>query len=1011
MKTTCLARLASAAALAAALAAHAAAADPAWTTAPLDDGTLAITGADAPATGAVAVPAQIGGTTVTGIGDYAFLEWTGATSFTLPETLRAIGTAAFGACTGLAELTIPASVATIGDNAFADCDNLMDLRFDGDRPGGTEDAGLPDGAVVHVRSDAQGWGDTWSWCPVVRDTEPVAPLLVIEDGVVTACRATASGAIIIPAESGGQPVTAIGPHAFTGCNSITSVVVSENVRSVADGAFSGCDALEVIEFLGDAPEITSGGNLGGDPETTIVIFDSARAGWPESGSLFGGLPAYSRDYPSDAYWTVRDNGDGTLTLTGMAYDGETELAVPETLFGKPVASLGEGAFAACTDLESLVFPGDAPAVEGPLGLDGLRTVISVPAGSSGWDDDGDGFWEECLVVWRDYPESFWLTTPVAGGVAITGTARPATGRVDIPDTLGGQPVLSIATRIFANCTNLFSVGIPATVVDLDDSAFVDCPSITDIIFKGDAPTKGGRFLQLLPGTTVWVREDKAGWGVVPGTWREAPTQYWPAELLLDWEETDGGVAIAGVLLDDLAAVTVPAEILGYKVVAINDNAFAAATNLSRVTFEGAPPALAADKDSTGLDPGKCVVYARFPATGWPGAALAPEPSEWQGCRLEFCTHPETWWATLDIGDGTLTITGLAPGAGPLEGTAILPGEIGGQKVSAVAPFALAGQTNLTAVWLHPNIREIGVEAFSGTSIGSILLTSNITYAVGALAGCTNLTAVYIATPTPPAWLADMGADPETCTVYAPYDASGWGTLPAMIDGYTVEPATHFETFWTYDENPDGTVTLTGTQAPAEGLVIIPSTIAGKPVTAIGGGAFAYQTGLTELALPASIQAIAADAFAFCPSLTDVTFAGPAPDAPASVGLDPETCTIHAPVAASGWDHQTAQWQTVPIQWYGDPVSAWTIRITAFAPSADTPGAWDLTLEATSGDLPVSMPAARIAAALYAAPAAADLPAATTPATILAAPAQDAPRLTYTVATPGTAAFFLLKLED
>lgn len=1008
MKKTCLARLASAAALAAALAAHAAAADPAWTTAPLDDGTLAITGADAPATGAVAVPAQIGGTTVTGIGDYAFLEWTGATSFTLPETLRAIGTAAFGACTGLAELTIPASVATIGDNAFADCDNLMDLRFDGDRPGGTEDAGLPDGAVVHVRSDAQGWGDTWSWCPVVRDTEPVAPLLVIEDGVVTACRATASGTITVPAESGGQPVTAIGPHAFTGCNSITAVILPDTLQTVADGAFSGCDALEVIEFLGDAPDLLSGSNLGGDPETTIVIFDSSRSGWPESGARFGGLPAYTRDYPSDAYWQVRDNDDHTVTLVGMAYDGETELEIPETVFGKPVTALGEGAFAACTDLESLVFPGDAPAVEGPLGLDGIQTLVSVPAGSTGWDDDGDGFWQECLVVWRDYPETFWLTTPVPGGVAITGTLAPATGRVDIPDTLGGQPVLAIASGAFAGCDTLLGVFIPATVADLAANTFADCTALDSVAFLGDAPGVPGT-LDLPDGAVAYVREDKSGWGVVPGTWHGAPTEHWPLELIFDWQETDGGLAIAGVYLQDLAAVTIPAEIDGYPIVAINQDAFASAPDLLRVTFEGPRPAVAGD--SIGLDPDTCVVYARLPATDWPGADLAPNPSTWQGCRLEFCTHPETWWATEDLGDGTLAITGLAPGAGPLQGTAILPGEIAGQPVTAVAPSAFAGQTNLTAVWLHPNIREIGVEAFSGTSIGSILLTSNITYAVGALAGCTNLTAVYIATPTPPAWLADMGADPETCTVYAPYDASGWGTLPAIIDGYTVEPASHFETFWTYDENPDGTVTLTGTQAPAEGLVIIPSTIAGKPVTAIGGGAFAQQDTLTALVLPATIQTIGPDAFAQSPSLTSLTFAGSAPDAPASVGLDPETCTIHAPVAASGWDHQTAQWQTVPIQWYGDPVSAWTIRITAFAPSADTPGAWDLTLEATSGDLPVSMPAARIAAALYAAPAAADLPAATTPATILAAPAQDAPRLTYTVATPGTAAFFLLKLED
>lgn len=983
-----------------------------WTTEVLKDGTLAITGAGEPGSGAIAVPAEIGGKAVTEIGEYAFLVWEDAISFALPESLRAIGTAAFGGCTGIAELTIPASVDYIGDNAFAGCDNLMNLFFDGDCPGGTEDAGLPEGAVVHVRSDAQGWGDIWSWCPVDRGTEPVASLLVIENGVVTGCRDTAAGAIAIPAESGGRPVTAIGPHAFTGYNSITSVVVSENVRSVADGAFGGCDALEVIEFLGDAPEITSGGNLGGDPETTIVIFDSSRSGWPESGALFGGLPAYSRDYPSDAYWQVRDNGDGTVTLVGMAYAGETELEIPETIFGMPVSALGEGVFAGCTDLEKVSFAGDAPAVEGPLGLDGLQTVVCVPAGSTGWDD-GSGFWEGCLVVWGDYPETFWLVEPVEGGVAITGTARPATGRVDVPETLGGEPVVAIGPDVFAHCDGLLSVSIPATVADLADGAFEGCTALADVVFCGDAPAAGEGPLGLPDGAVVWVREDKAGWGVVPGTWRGASSAYWPLELVFEWEETDGGVAIAGVLVEDLTAVTIPAEIDGFQIVAINENAFASATNLVRVTFEGACPAVAGE--NAGLDPDQCVVYARLPATGWPGAELAPEPSEWQGCRLEFCTHPETFWATEELGDGTLAITGIAPGAGPLEGEAILPGEIGGQTVTDVAPGALAGCTNLTAVWLHPNIESLGEEAFSGTAIGSILLTSNVTQVTfGALAGCTNLAAVYVATETPPAWLGGIGADPETCTVYAPNDEPGWGELPAIIDGYAVVPASHFETFWTVYENPDGTVTIAGVEADAEGVVIVPSTIGGKPVTAIGGGAFANQSGLTELVLPATIQSVGPDAFAFCPSLTDVTFAGSAPDAPDSVGLDPDVCTVHAPVAASGWDHETEQWQGVPIEWYGDPMSAWDIRITAFVPSAATSGAWDLTIEATDGDLPVDMPVSRIADSIFVAPTVADLASTTTPATILASPTQDASTLTFTVANPdatATTSFFCLKLED
>lgn len=979
-----------------------------WTTEVLEDGTLAITGAAAPASGAVEVPSEIGGKAVAEIGEYAFLDWTDATSFVLPDGLRSIGAVAFGGCTGLAELAIPASVTSIGDNAFAGCENLMDLFFDGDCPGeGSDNASLPEGAVVHVRSDAAGWGDTWSWCPVVRGTEPVDPLLTIENGVVTACKPTASGAISIPASSGGHRVTGIAAGAFAGCAGITSVSVPTGVRSVGEGAFADCAALEEIAFAGNAPSLA--GDLGGDPARTRVIFNSSRSGWPESGTLFGGLPAYSRDYPSDGCWQVRDNGDGTVTLTGMAYGGETALAIPETIFGKPVTALAEGAFAGCTALETLAFPGDAPAVEGPLGLDGLRTVVCVPAGSVGWDD-GSGFWEGCLVVWGDYPESFWIAEPVAGGVAITGTAKPATGRVGVPASLGGQPVVAIGPDVFAGCDGLLSADLPATVTDLADGAFEGCTALEGVVFQGDAPAGAGA-LGLPDGAAAWVREDKAGWGVVPGTWRDTPTEYWPVELLFDWEETDGGVAITGVLLDDMTAVTIPAGIDGFRIVAIGENAFASAPDLARVTFEGDCPAVAGD--ATGLDPETCVVFARLPASGWPGSELAPEPSVWQGCRLEFCTHPETVWATEERGDGTLAITGLAPGAAPLEGEAILPGEIAGRKVTALAPGALAGQEGLTAVWLHPDIESVGENAFSGTAIGSILLASNVTdVAAGALAGCTNLAAVYVATAAPPDWLGDMGADPDSCIVYAPDDADGWGELPAKVADYLVMPASHFETFWTVEENADGTVTITGTEAEAEGVVIVPATIGGKTVAAIGGGAFARQPGLTGIVLPDTIQSIGIDAFAQCPALADVTFAGQAPDAPDSVGLDPAACTVHAPVAASGWDHETGLWQGVPVVWYGEPVSAWEIRIAAIVPS-ESVGTCELTVEATCEGLPAVMPAGRFADAVFTAPTVAELPESTTRAVVVAAPARDASRLTFTVEKPGGTApvFFCIKWEE
>ena len=44
------------------------------------------------------------------------------------------------------------------------------------------------------------------------------------------------------------------------------------------------------------------------------------------------------------------------------------------------------------------------------------------------------------------------------------------------------------------------------------------------------------------------------------------------------------------------------------------------------------------------------------------------------------------------------------------------------------------------------------------------------------------------------------------------------------------------------------------------------------------------------------------------------------------------------------------------------------HFAVYRPGTEFPGAWDLTLEATDGDLPVDMPVSRIADSLFVAPA-------------------------------------------
>ena len=81
--------------------------------------------------------------------------------------------------------------------------------------------------------------------------------------------------IVIPAEYGeGIPVTGIGETAFSRCNTLTSIIIPDNVTSIGEYAFSFCSALTSIEIPGGVTSIEKNVFYGCSSLTSIEIPDS-----------------------------------------------------------------------------------------------------------------------------------------------------------------------------------------------------------------------------------------------------------------------------------------------------------------------------------------------------------------------------------------------------------------------------------------------------------------------------------------------------------------------------------------------------------------------------------------------------------------------------------------------------------------------------------------------------------------------------------------------------------------
>ena len=101
--------------------------------------------------------------------------------------------------------------------------------------------------------------------------------------------------------------------------------------------------------------------------------------------------------------------------------------------------------------------------------------------------------------------------------------------------------------------------------------------------------------------------------------------------------------------------------------------------------------------------------------------------------------------------------------------------------------------------------------------------------------------------------------------------------------YSVELAA-IESYYDFD-SASGTITGIKAASANRKMYVVPSTIGGKAVTAIGNGVFAGMTNLTTVYIPDSVKTIGARAFAGCTALQNVYYFAPQTEKTVSVDID------------------------------------------------------------------------------------------------------------------------------
>ena len=351
---------------------------------------------------------------VTSIGEYAFYHCSGLTSITIPDGVTSIGNSAFEGCSGLTSITIPASVTSIGDWAFSGCFGLKSVT-------------IPDGVTSIGNSAFKGCsgltsltipdsvtsigGSAFDHCSGLTS-------ITVGEGNTTydsrdECNAiieTKSGTLFAGCESTVIPVdvTDIGEYAFGGCSGLTSITIPDSVTSIGGGAFSYCSGLTSITIPDSVTSIGGGAFSCCSGLTSITIPDSVT---DIGENVFGGCSGLTSVTIPDSVTSV-----GDYAFYGCS--GLTSITIPDS-----VTSIGRDTFSYCSGLRSITVPEWLADQAGSWGLpSGCHVIVSD---NPSVDVDG-------LAI----PKS-WLSGNAAGALAAANGNYWAAARVKAAN---GRPV-------------------------------------------------------------------------------------------------------------------------------------------------------------------------------------------------------------------------------------------------------------------------------------------------------------------------------------------------------------------------------------------------------------------------------------------------------------------------------------------------------------------------------------------------------------------------------------------
>ena len=265
---------------------------------------------------------------VTSIGDYVFEGCTSLSNIVIPNNVTSIGSNAFKNCSSLSNIVIPDSVTSIGNGVFSGC---LSLKY----------ISIPVNVICLNGNPFSEWNGKLD-CLSPNFVHECDILFNKDKSEIISFRNQKIESYIIFSN-----VKRIGDSAFSGCRSLSNIIIPDSVTSIGDGAFSGCRSLSNIIIPDSVTSIGDGAFYGCSSLTNIVLPDSVTS---IGSNAFRDCSSLSNIVIPDSVTSIGDYAfEGCASLS--------DIVVPDS-----VTSIGSDSFRGCRSLSNIVIPDNVTSI-------------------------------------------------------------------------------------------------------------------------------------------------------------------------------------------------------------------------------------------------------------------------------------------------------------------------------------------------------------------------------------------------------------------------------------------------------------------------------------------------------------------------------------------------------------------------------------------------------------------------------------------------------------------------